>query len=127
MEMKKDFFENGFENDDVVLDTILVTLWNEYIEKTGYGEKIFPNEASFFNDGKFVTPYDAAWVVSIGDWRRTDEYVCFNEEGFLVSFQHWGDKNSPVDITRLSIWIQKNKKGYVNNIPKAIHEALQEV
>ena len=123
--MEKNFFENI--DIDVVLDTILIPLWNEYIEKTGYGEKIFPNEAEFFNDGRFVTQYDAAWAVSIGDWRRTDEYVCFNEEGFLVSFQHWGDKNSPVDITRLSTWIQTNKKGYVvNSIPPAIHEALQE-
>lgn len=132
MEMKKDFFENGFENDDVVLDTILITIWNEYIEKIGYGEKIFSNEAEFFNDGKFVTPYDAAWAVSIGDWRRTDEYVCFNSKGFLVSFQHWNDKNSPVDVSRLSAWIQTNdkkincKRYVVNNIPRAIHEALQE-
>ena len=106
--MKKNFFENI--DIDVVLDTILIPLWNEYIEKTGYGEKIFPNEAEFFNDGKFVTQYDAAWAVSIGDWRRTDEYVCFNEEGYLASFSHWDDKNSPMDITRLSTWIQTRKK-----------------
>ena len=121
--------KNFFENIDIVLDRIIIPIWNDYIEKVGYGEKIFPNEAEFFNDGKFSTPYDAVWAVSIGDWRRTDEYVCFNE-GFLVSFQHWSDKNSPVDIVRLSTWIQTNKtydkKVYMNNIPKAIHEALQE-
>ena len=113
---------------DTVLDTILIPAWNEYINRVGYGEKIFPNEAEFFNDGKFPSPYDAAWAVSLGDYRRTDEYVCFDDEGYLTSFCHWNDKNSPVDITRLSTWMQVNKidkKYVVNNIPRAIHDALQ--
>ena len=110
------------------VDNILIPMWNGYIDEIGYGEKIFHNGAEFFR--KFETPYDAAWAVSIGDWRRTDEYVCFNGEGLLISFQHWNDENSPLDMSRLSNWLQTKigKKRYVvNSIPRAIHDALQEV
>ena len=118
------------------MDTVLITLWNCHIENEGrYDSKIFFNNREFFKNS-FENSYDAAWAVSLsGKWKWTDDYVYFNGEGYITSFSHWDDENSPIDIDKIDIthlinslkkFHKKNKKGYVNNIPRAIHDALQQ-
>lgn len=114
-------------------DMLIISLWNKYAEYEGR-ERIYLNNVGFFKKS-FKNPYDAAWAVSTGDWRWTDDFVCFNRDGHLSSFNHWDDENSPIDIDRIDVshlidglerCQTKNKKGYVNDIPRAIHEALKE-
>ena len=109
------------EHVEVDMDTILVSMYNssEDVEN-----KVFLNDEDFFVN-TFETPYDAAWAVSLsGRWRRSDSFVYFDEDGCLVSFSHWDDVRSPIDLDKIDICQHKN--GYVvNNISKAIHDAFQ--
>ena len=118
---------------EVDKDTVIVSLWNSYIEAAGEeGNKISFNNADFFNR-TFKNPYDAVMAVSLsGKWSWTDDFVCFDEEGYLTSFSHWDDVNSPINLNELDIGQLINslkkwhKKRYVvNNIPRAIHDALK--
>ena len=118
---------------DMNIDMVLISLWNA-LEDEDRGNKIYVNDADFFNN-TFENPYDAAWAVSLsGQWNWTDDYVYFDEDGYLTSFNHWDDVNSPINLDKLDIshliqnlkrW-SKNKKYVVNNIPSAIHDALKE-
>ena len=84
-------------------DYILVAAWNKYISFNGGVEnKISLNDKGFF-DNNFNNPYDAAWAASIGDWRWSDRFVYFDEGGYLTSFTHWDDKNSPIDMDKIKI------------------------
>ena len=112
------------------LDTLIVAAWNCAGEN-----KIFHNNREFFEN-------DVAWAATLSRrWWWTDDFVYIDEEGFPVSFSHWDDRKSPInpdkiDITGLINGLKKtkqdlqtndkNKKRYVNNIPRAIHDALQE-
>ena len=112
-------------------DALIVSMWNKYIEGEGNDNKVFRNTPENFNE-KFENPYDAAWAVSYGDWRWSDDYVYFDEDGYLTSFTHWNDENSPIDLDKIDISslinnLKKWHKGYVNNISRAIHDALKEV
>ena len=123
-------YNNGVEFDT---DTVIVSLWNAYVECRGE-EKISLNNKEFF-ENSFENSFDAAWAVSLSnkwDWR--DEYVYFNGEGYLTSFSHWDDERSPIDLDKLDIsqliddlkkWHKKDNS--ISNIPRAIHDALQEV
>ena len=120
---------------EVDTDTVLVSMWNAYLEAEGEDNKISLNNKEFFKNS-FENAYDAAHAVAIGNWRWTDTFIFFDEDGYLVSFTHWDDETSPIDLDKINIdsLIQniknskKNKKRYVvNNIPRAIHDALQEV
>ena len=115
---------------DVNMDMMLISIYNAQAE-----EKIFFNDRDFFDD-EFADPFDAAHAVALsGRWDCADDFVYIDEERRIVSFNHWDDENSPVDLDKLDIcqlinslkkW-HKNKKRYVvNNIPRAIHDALQE-
>ena len=114
---------------DMNMDMVLISIYNANTEEN----KIYVNDADFF-ENTFENKYDAAWAVSLsGKWRWTDDYVCFDEEGYISSFTHWDDEGSPIDLDKLDICqliegLKKwHKKRYVvNNIPKAIHESLQE-
>ena len=116
---------------------IITALWNKFIEEEGedkgYGSKVFPNNKEFF-ENSFENAYDAAHAVSIGDWRWTDDFVYFNEEGYLVSFSQCDDETCPIDMGKIDVdYIvrslqdlqDKEKRYVVNNIPKAIHDALK--
>ena len=119
------------------LDVLLVSMWNSYIEYNGGDNKIFLNNKEFF-ENSFNNSFDAAWAATLsGKWWWTDDFVYFNREGYIVSFCHWDDERSPIDLDKIDISsliyelqdLQTNKtndKKYVNNIPQAIHEALQE-
>ena len=121
------------ERVQINFDTLIAALWNKYIDYKGGYNKIFLNNREFF-ENSFENAYDAAWAVSSGDWRWTDSFVFFNREGYISSFSQWDDENSPIDMDRIDIShlinglqdLQTNKKMYVNNIPRAIHDALQE-
>ena len=124
-------YNNGVEFDT---DTVIVSLWNAYVECRGE-EKISLNNKEFF-ENSFENSFDAAWAVSLSnkwDWR--DEYVYFNGEGYLTSFSHWDDERSPIDLDKLDIsqliddlkkWHKKDNS-ICNNIPRAIHDALKEI
>ena len=97
------FYKNY--NDETVLDmdTVIVSMWNAYVEERGYGNKIFFNNKEFF-ENSFNNSFDAAYAVSLsGKWHWADEYVCFGEDGYLTSFSHWNDGNSPIDLDKLDI------------------------
>lgn len=121
---------------EVNFDTLIAALWNKYIEYKGGYNKIFFNDKEFFKTS-FEDKYDAAWAVSSGDWRGTDDFVYFNREGNLTSFSHWNDENSPIDTDKIDInyliralqdlQALQDKKGQENSIPRAIHDALKEV
>lgn len=118
---------------DLDLDTVLITLWNAYIENEGYYNKIFFNDKGFF-ENSFQNSYDAAWAVTLsGKWKHSDDYAYINDEGYITSFCHWNDENSPINLDKLDICqlvssLKKMaQKRCVNNIPRAIHDALQEV
>ena len=108
-------------------DIILVAAWNKYIAEKGGDNKICFNNKEFF-DNAFKNAYDAAWAVAISQWRWADRFVCFDADGCLITFTHWDDENSPIVLNKIDVssLINLNKKRYVNNIPKAIHDALQE-
>ena len=96
-------YKNYNDEIEVDLDTVLVSLWNAYIEAEGYGNKISFNDKGFF-EKNFENSYDAAWAVSLsGGWRWTDTFVYFDEDGYLTSFSHWDDERSPIDIDKLDI------------------------
>ena len=119
------------ENIELDLDTVLVSLWNAYLEE-GYGNKICVNDADFMNN-KFETPYDAAWAVSLSNrWKKEDDFVYFDEEGYITSFNHWDDERSPINLDKLTYdsfinSLKHKKKDVVNNIHRAIHDALENV
>ena len=110
---------------EISIDALIVAAWNRYIEYAG-------------GDNFISINYAAAIPVALGgrwDWR--DRFVYFDEKGYLSSFSHWDDERSPIDLDKIDISslidglqdLQTNavdKKRPVNNIPKAIHEALQE-
>ena len=100
MEIKT--YKNYNDEIEIDVDTVLISLWNSFIECEGYGSKICLNNKEFF-ENSFDNAYDAAWAVSYGDWRWTDEYAYFDSEGFLVSFSHWNDGNSPIDLDKIDI------------------------
>ena len=109
----------------VSFDALIVAMWNK-----GGNKKISLNNKEFF-ENSFENPYDAAWAVSISDWKWTDEFVYFNEEGHITSFNHWDDKNSPIDLDRIDVghlidglkrWHKKEQEG---SISIAIHDALK--
>lgn len=119
--------------------SLVVSLWNKFLESEGgddHGGKIFLNRKEFFGDF-FENPYDAAQAASAGDYRWEDEYV-YISEGYLMSFTQLEDETCPVDLNKIDISslifqlqelekLQKLGKGYVDNIPRAIHDALQDV
>ena len=120
----------------VSLDALIVALWNTHVEYVGGENKISLNNKEFFENA-FDNAYDAAMAVSLsGAWTWSDDYVYFDDEGYLTSFCHWNDETSPIDLDKLDIsrlidglkkW-HKNKKEYaVNNISRAIHDALENV
>lgn len=110
------------------MDMVLISIYNAQIEEN----KIYVNDKDFF-ENSFENAYDAAWAVSLsGKWAWSDDYVYFDNDGYITSFSHWDDENSPINIDKIDIndLIQNIKKqhknGYVvNNIPRAIHDALQ--
>lgn len=91
-------------NDRVAIsfDTLIVAMWNKYVEDKD-GSKIFLNNKEFF-ENSFNNAYDAAWAVSLsGKWRWDEDFVYFDEEGYISSFSHWDDERSPIDIDKLDI------------------------
>ena len=134
MEIKISAYETYKNRIEVDTDTVIVSLWNAYIEAEGRDNKIYVNDVDFF-DSTFDNKYDAAWAVSVsGKWHWSDDFVYFGEDGYLTSFNHWDDKNSPIDIDKIDVTDlvksleNKNKKDryVVNDIPRAIHDALKE-
>ena len=127
-------YKNYNDKVEISFDALIVAMWNE---GEGGDKKISLNNNEFFNT-TFKNPYDAAFAVSLsGRWAWSDDYVYFDEDGYITSFNHWDDKNSPIDIDKIDVtdlinnlkkWHKnKNKKrDVVDNIPRAIHDALQE-
>ena len=134
--MEKVAYVDYNESVRIDYDALMVTLWNTFVEyRGGYG-KISLNNKDFFADA-FDTAFAAVHAVSLsGNYTWSDDYVYFDDEGYLASFCHWDDANSPIDINKIDINdlarlarlvrdIKKQKNGYVvDNIPRAIHDAL---
>ena len=137
MEMENLFYINYSNCVEVSLDALIISMWNKYIDMEGKGgNKIYINNEEFF-ENSFNNSYDAAYAVSSGDYKWTDEYVYFNSEGYLTSFSHCEDDTCPIDLDRIEIeyLIQSLKrlqalqdKKWDDNISfRAIHDALKDV
>ena len=127
------FYMNYDQNVEISVDALIVAMWNKYIEYKGEDNKIFSNSKEFF-ENSFENAYDAAWAVSLSDkWNCTDDYVCFDEDGYLTSFVHWDDENSPIDPDKLDLSqlidglknLKKWHKKRQGSIAIAIHDALK--
>ena len=114
---------------------IIISLWNAYLESEQQDSlKVFPNNWEFF-EKKINNAYDAAMAVSLsGRWSWSDSFVYFDEDGYLTSFSRLDDESCPIDLDKIDIDylirslqdLKNMKKRYVvNNIPKAIHDALK--
>ena len=127
--MENIFYVNYNQHVEISFDALIVAMWNEYSDHIGGDKKISLNNKEFFNNS-FDNQYDAAWAVSLsGQWSWTDDYVCFDDDGYLASFSHWNDANSPIDIDKLDLshlidgldrWDKKQQKGSIS-----IHDALK--
>ena len=102
--MKIRAYKNYTDEVEIDTDTVIMSLWNAYIDAGGEGsDKIFLNNQDFLNN-TFENAYDAAMAVSLsGHWSWSDNYVYFNGEGYLISFSHWDDENSPINLDKLNI------------------------
>ena len=116
------------------VDTLIVSLWNNFLHSKGERNRIAFNKKKLI-ENCFENKFDAAMAASLGNWRWDDRFVYFNSDRYLSSFSHWYDETCPIDIDRIDINYliralqdlqTEDKKGYVNNIPKAIHDALKE-
>ena len=113
---------------DVNMDMVLISIYNGCNDEDN---KISLNNKEFF-ENSFDNAYDAAYAVSLsGQWTWSDDYVYFDEDGYLMSFSHWDDENSPIDADRLDIsqlieglkkWTKKEKE---DNLSMSIHDALK--
>ena len=134
--MKLKVYKNYMDEYVLDTDTVLVSVWNAYIEEVGSGNKIHFNDVEFFKRS-FKNSYDAVLAVSLSNkWRWTDTFVVFDEEGHLSSFNHWDDENSPIDRDKIDVshlidalknFNKQDKQGQENDISRAIHNALKEV
>ena len=119
--------------------SIIIGLWDKFIEEEGSGNKIFYNNKEFF-ENSFENEYDVAMAVSLSkQWRWTDDFVFFDSEGYLTSFSRCEDETCPIDFDKIDIGylirglqdLQEEKSPHknryvINNIPRAIHDALKE-
>ena len=86
---------------DINMDMVLISIYNAQEENKE--NKIYVNDADFF-ENTFETKYDAAWAVSLsGKWQWADDFVFFDNDGYLSSFTHWDDAGSPIDLDKLDI------------------------
>ena len=131
MDMESLVYVNYEGRVEISLDLLFVVAWNKLIEEEGYGNKISLNNKEFF-ETSFNNLYDVAWATSYGNYRWADDYVYFNTEGHLISFSHWDDENSPIDIDRIDISSLaglQDLQRQENNCPisRAIQKALDEI
>ena len=136
--MENNVMENAYMTYDgqirVDREIIIISLWNKFIEEEGNKSgKIFKNNEEFFKNS-FKNSYDAAMAVSLsGAWRWTDDFVYFNDEGYLTSFSRCDDKTCPIVLDKIDIDyliralqdLQTNDKKRQDNISRAIHDALK--
>ena len=135
MEMENVFYIDYNGRIQISFDALIMGMWNVYVEYEGGDNKIFLNNKEFF-ENSFDNAYDAAWAATLsGRWDWKDAFVYFSGEGYITSFSHWDDKNSPINLDKIDIShiiqalqdMQTNDKRYVvNSIPRAIHDALKE-
>ena len=104
MEMKINAYKNYNDEVEVDIDTVLVSMWNAYIEAEGSDNKISFNGKDFF-ENVFENAYDAVMAVSLsgGRWRWTDTFAYFDDEGYLVSFSRFEDERCPIDVDKIDI------------------------
>lgn len=86
-------------------DYAIVSLWNRYCEENDLEGEIRLNLRRAINEC-FSTPYDVAMTIGYGDWNPTDMYFFFNQFGALISFNHWDDEQSPIDIDLLAGFVE---------------------
>lgn len=86
-------------------DYAIVSLWNHYVDENGLDERVYLNLPDEINKA-FSTPYDVALAMSHGDWYPTDRHFFFNRFGNLISFNHWDDEQSPIDIDLIAGFVE---------------------
>ena len=127
------FYMNYDQNVTISVDALIVSMWNKYSEDKGGDKKIYVYNKEFFENA-FENSYDAAWAVSLsGKWDLADDYVCFDEDGYLTSFSRCDDKNSTIDPDKLDLSqlidglknLKKWHKKRQGSIAIAIHDALK--
>ena len=85
------------------MHALIAYAWNKYVEEKRDGNKVFLNNKEFF-ENSFNNSFDAAWAAALsGKWSWKDDFVCFNDEGYLTSFTHCDDETCPIDIDKIDI------------------------
>ena len=117
---------------------IVVSLWNAYIKEAKDKENFISLNNKEFFENSFENSYDAAIAVAIGNWRWTDDFVYFDDEGYLVSFSRCDDETCPIDSDKIDIDYliralqdigkghkKEHKKEQEGCISRAVREALE--
>lgn len=86
-------------------DYAIVSLWNHYVDENDLGERVYLNLPDEINKA-FSTPYDVALAIGHGDWNPTDRHFFLNQFGDLISFNHWDDEQSPIDIDLIAGFVE---------------------
>ena len=128
------FFVGCDQRIRIDVDTLIVSLWNNFLHSKGERENRIAFNKKKLIENCFENKFDAAMAASLGNWRWDDRFVYFNSERYLMSFSRLDDETCPIDIDRIDIGfiirqlqnMQENDKRYINNIPRAIHDALKE-
>lgn len=91
-----------------MVDTEVITLWNECSESKGYyNDRVYDNDETFFEE-MFRTTYDAVRAATNGDYNVHDDYVVFDGYANVESFNCWQDYSSPIDVDVLAEWLMDN-------------------
>lgn len=78
----------------------LVRLYNEMAEHTNY--TMIQENTDDVLDELFSSPSDAIRAASGSDYNYADDYLYYDV--YFESFDHWSDKNSPIDLDELADW-----------------------
>lgn len=78
----------------------LVRLYNEMAERNNY--TMIQENTDDVLDELFSCPSDAIRAASDSDYNYADDYLYYDV--YFESFDHWSDKNSPIDIDELADW-----------------------
>lgn len=78
----------------------LVRLYNEMAEPNNY--TMIQENTDDVLDELFSGPSDAIQAASGSDYNYADDYLYYDV--YFGSFDHWSDKNSPIDLDELADW-----------------------
>lgn len=82
----------------------LVQLWNEYCSGDDYIYQGVEDMADLYSEPAAFAR--AVYFGNVQNW--ADDYARLNGYGNIVSFNHWDNKNSPIDLDTLAEWLEED-------------------